>query len=82
LLLRDIQLRYPQINQTNEYVLLYDGDGVLKLSMDATPYEVSAGRIRFTVKPSTVRDNGVFVNLIKTNPSNPVRNIRVVLAKD
>lgn len=38
LLLRDLQLRYPQIDTTNEYVLLYDGDGVLKLTMDSTPY--------------------------------------------
>ena len=29
-----------------------------------------------------MRDNGVIVKLLKTNPSNPVRNIRVVLAKD
>lgn len=61
-------------------MLLYDGEGVLNLGMDAKPYEISAGRIRFTVTPSTVRDNGVYINLIATNPSNPVRNIRVVLA--
>jgi len=50
--------------------------------MDAVPYEVSQGRIKFRVNPSTVRDNGVFVRLLKTNPSNPVRNIRVILARD
>lgn len=36
LLLRDIKGRYPKINQTNQYVLLYDGDGVIQLGMDAT----------------------------------------------
>jgi hypothetical protein len=61
---------------------LYDGDGVLKLGFDAKPYEYSVGRIRFTVVPSIVRDNGVYVQLLKTNPANPVRNIRVILAKD
>lgn len=63
-------------------MLLYDGDGVIELSMDSTPYEVSAGRIRFKVAPSTVRDNGVFYKLTSTNPANPVRNVRVVLAQD
>ena len=82
LLLRDIQLRYPSIDQTNKYVLLYDGDGVIQLGMDATQTEYSAGRIKFTVTPSTVRDNGVYVKLLSTNPSNPVQNIRVVLERD
>jgi hypothetical protein len=36
LLLRDIQLHYPSINTTNQYVLLYDGDGIIRLAMDAT----------------------------------------------
>jgi hypothetical protein len=82
LLLRDLQLRYPSINSTNQYVLLYSGDGIIKLGMDATTTSVSPGRITFTVKPSTVRDNGIYVQLISTNPSRPVNNIRVVLASD
>lgn len=82
LLLRDLSLRYPSISETNEYVLLYDGDGVIKLGFDATATQISAGRIKFTVVPSTVRDNGVYVRLLKTSPTNPVRNIRVVLARD
>ena len=75
-------MRYPQINKTNDYVLLYDGEGIINIGMDAKPYELSAGRIRFTVTPTVVRDNGVYLNLIATNPANPVRNIRVVLAQD
>jgi hypothetical protein len=82
LLLRDLNLKYPSINQTNDYVLLYDGDGILSLGFDASVYENSAGRIRFKVTPSTVRDNGVIVKLLKTNPANPLRNVRVVLARD
>lgn len=82
LLLRDLNLKYPSINQTNDYVLLYDGDGILSLGFDASVYENSAGRIRFRVTPSTVRDNGVIVKLLKTNPANPLRNVRVVLARD
>jgi hypothetical protein len=45
-------------------------------------YEFSTGRIRFRVTPSTVRDNGVLVRLLQTNHANPVKNIRVVLARD
>lgn len=62
--------------------MLYDGFGVIQLGFDAVAYEFSQGRIRFRVNPTTVRDNGVYVQLLKTNPSNPVRNIRVILARD
>lgn len=82
LLLRDLSLHYPYINETDDYVLLYDGAGVLELGFDARVYEQSNGRIRFRVVPSTVRDNGVIVKLLKTNPTNPIRNIRVVLSRD
>jgi hypothetical protein len=63
-------------------VLLYSGDGTILLGFDATTTSVSPGRITFTVTPSTVRDNGVYVHLISTNPNKPVNNIRVVLARD
>ena len=82
LLLRDIQGKYPNITQTNKYVLLYDGDGIIDLGFDAAITELSAGRIKFSVTPSKIRDNGVFVKIIETNPSNPVKNIRVVLEGD
>lgn len=82
LLLRDIQGKYPNISQTNKYVLIYDGNGLLDLGFDAKMTELSAGRIKFTVTPSTIRDNGVFVKIIETNPLNPVRNIRVILEGD
>lgn len=61
---------------------MYDGDGILNLGYDASITEYSAGRIKFTVRPQTVRENGVFVQLLQTNPANPVCNIRVVLARD
>jgi hypothetical protein len=41
LLLRDLQTHYPNITTTTQYVLLYDGDGVIQLSMDATPQSLS-----------------------------------------
>ena len=64
------------------YVLLYDGDGIIQLEFDASIYENSAGRIKFKVNPQTIRDNGVLVKLLLTNPLNPVRNIRVFLERD
>ena len=82
LLLRDLKLHYPSINTTNQYVLLYSGDGVITLGFDATTTSVAPGRITFTVTPSTVLNNGILVTLLSTNPSNPINNIRVILASD
>jgi len=38
LLLRDLNLRYPSISETDDYVLLYDGAGILELGFDARAY--------------------------------------------
>lgn len=62
--------------------MLYDGSGVITVGFDATAKEVSNGRIKFTVVPSTVLNNGVSINVLSTNPSNPIQNIRVILARD
>lgn len=79
LLLRDLQLRYPK---DLDFVLIYDGDGVIDLGMDAKIKNRRANRIEFSVVPSTQRDNGVYVSILKTNPSNPIRNIRIVNTKE
>ena len=79
LLLRDIQGKYPNITQTNNYVLLYDGDGILDLGYDASITEQSAGRIKFTITVSSGTNNGIYLKLIETNPANPISNIRVFL---
>jgi hypothetical protein len=50
--------------------------------MDATIIDRSSHRIRFNVTPSTVLDNGIYVQLYKTNPINPVKNIRVIFSKE
>ena len=79
LVLRDIQLKYPK---ELDFILLYDGEGVINIGFDAKITNRRAGRIELTAIPSTVRDNGVFVSILKTNPKNPIRNIRLVNKKD
>jgi hypothetical protein len=81
LLLRDLNLNYPQSN-TNRYLLLFDGLGLIDLGFDATILNYRPGRILFQVTPSTVLDNGIYVQILKTNPSNPINNIRVILESD
>jgi hypothetical protein len=39
-------------------------------------YEV--GRVEVVVQPSTNFNNGLLVNIERTNPNNPVKNIRVI----
>jgi hypothetical protein len=55
---------------------------MMDLGMDAKIIDYSPNRIRFNVTPSTVLNNGVYVTILKTNPLNPVKNIRVILSKD
>lgn len=81
LALRDLDLRYPK-SSTNRYLLLFDGEGLIDLGFDATIVNYRPGRILFHVVPSTVRDNGVYINILKTNPSNPIKNIRILLEED
>jgi hypothetical protein len=81
LLLRDLKLQYPK-SATNRYLLLFEGEGLIALGMDAKILNYRPGRILFHVTPSTVLDNGVYVQILKVNPSNPIKNIRVVLETD
>jgi hypothetical protein len=37
------------------------------------------GMIKIQVTPSTVQDNGIYLQITATNPSNPIRNIRVIM---
>ena len=38
--------------------------------------------MRLQVKPQTVRDNGVYIVINRTNPENPIRNFKFVEAKN
>lgn len=71
---RDLNSRYPN----GDYVCTYDGDGVLDIwFLDSQITKRSAGRIEFTVKHTTEMNNGIYYNILRTNPSNPIRNIKI-----
>lgn len=63
-----------------EYVILWDGDG--EMSFDRNPgvtvLTTAANRTTARLTPGTP----AFVSLRRTNPANPVRNIRIVAARD
>lgn len=50
--------------------------------MDAKIIKQRKGRIEIDVKLTLVRDNGIFITIIETNPLNYIRNIRVIRVED
>ena len=57
------------------YVCLYDGEGELEFTGNAKVTSNKPGRIELDIAAK----GGLFLNLRKTNPANPVRNIRVLM---
>ena len=57
------------------WVCLYDGAGDLDFVYDARVVERQPGRLKVEIKP---RDGQVFVRLNRTDPKNPIRNIRLI----
>lgn len=70
--------------QPGQYVILYDGVGKITVGMDgtmvSTSHSTSGGRDVFNV--ATPTQNGVFICITSTDPSDHVRNIRVVKAEN
>lgn len=62
--------RYPG----GPYVVLWDGDGDLEVRWDANVRRRAANRIECFVNPA----QGILLRIIRTNPADPVRNIRFV----
>ncbi len=75
IMLRDVQQRWPN----GKYHVYYDGDGVIEFGFDAKVVENDKNKMLIMVNLSQVLDNGVFMKIKKTNPNNPIRNIRVVM---
>lgn len=71
IMLNDVTGRQP----LGDYVLLYDGEGDLRVEINnaATVVEQTPGRMVVRLTATTA---GVFLNLRGTNPANPLRNIR------
>lgn len=60
------------------HVVLWDGDGDLEVSWDARERTRSANRITCMVNPS----QGILLRIVRTNPADPVRNIRFLAQAD
>ena len=60
---------------TGRYVCLYDGTGRLEFQGNARVLEQSPGRIELEVSPQ----ESMMLHLRETDPSDPVRNIRVIM---
>jgi hypothetical protein len=73
LMLNEIEGHYP----AGDYVCLYEGDGTITFRNDAKITAQSPGRIVATVAQPTKQ--GIRLDIIKTNPADPIRNIRVIL---
>lgn len=64
---------YPK----GQYTLLYEGQG--KIGFGRQGVEVvsqSPGRMVLNVTP---KDHGIFLQILETNPANPIRNIRFIM---
>ena len=75
LMARDVYTHYDN----GTYVVLYDGDGILQFGMyDVLAVRYGIGRCEIDVSPSTNFNNGILVQITRTNPNNYIRNIRVI----
>jgi len=59
-----------------DYVCLYEGEGEIKFGAKSKVLSTSAGRIVVHIDGSK---EATFLSIRKTNPANPVRNIRVLM---
>jgi len=83
LMLRDVHLHAP----AGRYVCLYDGDGEIDFMFDARVVAYGKNRIEFIFTPTVnlgceeayCGDNGIYMRILKTNPENPIHNVRVLM---
>lgn len=65
--------RYP----AGQYTLLYDGQGTIEFGLDGVEIvSRSPGRMLLKVTP---KEHGIFLKIVETNSSNPLRNIRFIM---
>ncbi|MBN2103312.1 T9SS type A sorting domain-containing protein [bacterium] len=58
------------------YMVLYDGEGIIDIDFDGKMISQSPGRIEFDMK---YKDNILGLSIMESRAGNPVRNIRVLL---
>lgn len=68
----DLQGHYP----SGDYVCLYEGGGEIDFAQAARVIERKPGRMVVHVEP---KNGPIALRLLKTDPDNPIRNIRLVL---
>lgn len=72
-LMFDNGARYP----AGKYTVFYDGQGKLGFNFASGKIiSESPGRLVVDVKP---QDTGIVLQVLETNPANPIRNIRVIM---
>jgi len=59
-----------------DYVCLYNGEGEIEFGANSKIISRSPGRIVVNINPVK---NGTFLRLLKTNPNNYIKNIRVIM---
>lgn len=62
---------------TGAYTLIFEGDGVVTLDLDAFGVFEGGGSYPFQV--TTPTDEGLLLTIERSNPADPVRNIHVIL---
>lgn len=79
LLMTDTQGKYP----AGDYVLLYDGEGELKVEFDAkaNSHVKSENGLNNRMELTVTPQSGIKLTIESTNPSNYIRNIRVMEKK-
>lgn len=76
MMIRDLQGHVPG----GTYLVTYEGEGIIDFSMDvAQTRQISAGLVEVDLTPSTGGNNGLFLTVTRTNPDNPVRNIKALM---
>jgi len=75
LMARSVRRRLPD----GIYTVTYRGSGRFLFGMDASVVSERKGRIEVRVVLSLVRDNGIFLQLLETDPADPVRDVRVAM---
>ena len=75
IMLRDVNQTWPN----GTYHVYYEGEGVVEFGFDASVFDNSEKfRKVLNVSLTTELNNGVFMKIKKTNPENPIRNMRIV----
>lgn len=64
---------------SGEYIVLYDGDGTIEYRFAATKNASRSTPGRDVINVNATGDEGIGLWITRTNPSNHVRNIRVIM---